>query len=181
LLEKGSHALTALFFLSLLLSELSIPSAVLGAVASLAHLCRWWGWSDRRAIRFPILFVLHIGYLFLPLGYGFKSLAALGFIAPTLATHALTVGALGIVVFGMITRVSLGHTGRKVVASPLVTAAYIALTLAALLRFLAPWAFPGLTAWWWDLSGALWILSYGIFVAVFGKWLISPRPDGKLG
>jgi uncharacterized protein involved in response to NO len=77
----------------------------------------------------------------------------------------------------MITRVSLGHTGRKIKASNWIIFSYILLNLAAFARVF----FPSMNQFLYGyvISGSLWILAFGIFILSYSKLLISPRPDGK--
>ena len=60
----------------------------------------------------PILWILHVGYLCLALGLLARGLADLGLVPATRAQHLLTVGAIGVLCLGMMSRVVLGHTGR---------------------------------------------------------------------
>jgi len=91
------------------------------------------------------------------------------------------VGAIGSLTLGMMARVSLGHTGRMLVASPGASAAFVAITLATLVRVLGPllaprWYFASLVA-----AGSLWVAAFALFVRVYWPILSSPRGDGRPG
>ncbi len=83
--------------------------------------------------------------------------------------------------FGMVARVTLGHTGRDMRASSATIAAFLAINLAALARVVPPLIWPAHYPLWLVLSGALWMLAFGIFLWVYGPMLIQPRVDGRPG
>ena len=146
--------------------------ALLAAVAQGVRLARWRGAG---AWREPLLWVLHLGYGWLALG--FLLLAANGFmplLPPTAALHALTVGAIGTMTLAVMTRASLGHTGRKLTAGRGTTTIYVLVTIAAILRLLAPLAGAHylLTL---SLAGAAWSGAFGLFVVLYGPPLLTPR------
>ncbi|MCB0364995.1 MAG: NnrS family protein [Bdellovibrionaceae bacterium] len=145
------------------------------------HGLRWWWWGPLQTKPKPILWILFVGYLFIVLGFLLQALAHLSWIMPTLAVHTTTVGGFGILILGMISRVSLGHTGRPIHASPGIVLAYVLLILATLLRV----AWPLINSAHYPLavtsSGILWILSFLIFVSYYLPILWQPRIDGRPG
>jgi uncharacterized protein involved in response to NO len=146
--------------------------ALLAGVAALARLARWRGIA---IMRDPLLAVLHLGYAWV--GVGFLLLAGSGFggaLPPIAAMHALTAGAIGTMPLAVMTRASLGHTGRPLVAGPLTTAIYALVTAAAVLRVAAP-LLPldyALALW---LAGAAWSGAFGLFAFAYGRILMAPR------
>ena len=150
---------------------------VLGIVQAI----RFAGWHDRRAWSIPILAVLYAGYLWLVIGLLLSGLSDLGLVAPFPALHALTVGAIAVFTQGMMARVALGHTGREMQSSPLTNAAFIVLNAAALIRVFLPMVLPAHYALWLEISGGLWLLSFGLFLWVYGPILSAPRADGRPG
>ncbi len=156
-------------------------AGVLGLALALIQAVRLAGWHDRRVWGIPILAVLYWGYLWLVLGLALAGLAHLGLLAPFPALHALTVGAVGVFTLGMMVRVTLGHTGRPMVAPRLAVLAFWLINLTALVRVAGPLALPGWTTVWWSLSGVLWVLSFGSFVLTAGPMLLGPRADGRPG
>jgi uncharacterized protein involved in response to NO len=102
-------------------------------------------------------------------------------VTPGAAIHALTVGAIGSLTLGMMSRVALGHTGRAIVATTTITAAFILINVSAILRVTIPIAMPEL--YWLGLivSGLLWSIAFGLFVIHYTPILTQPRIDGKPG
>lgn len=132
----------------------------------LARLARWCGW---RTLREPLVAILHAGYLFAPLGFLLASAAA---IPPSAAVHTWTVGLIGTMTLAVMTRASLGHTGRKLTAGPAVIAIYAAILAAALLRVLAA-VEPEATLI--AASGLLWMAGFTGFAIAFFPALTGPR------
>lgn len=153
---------------------------VVNALAALLHAARLQQWRSHRALRIPLLAILHVAYAWLPLALALRALAALDLVAPALATHALGAGAMAGLMLAMMTRSSLGHTGRKLVASPIDIAIYAAITLAALLRLCAGLhdaaQLPLLTA-----AGLAWEAAFGLFLLRYAPMLARPRIDGRPG
>lgn len=146
-------------------------AAVIAAALHAVRLSRWRGW---RTLDEPLLLALHVGYSFIPLGMLAVGLAAVGWIAPASALHVLTVGAIGNMTFAVMTRASLGHTGRALTASSPTALAYLALALAAVLRPFAEVVseqYHLLLA----LSGVCWLIAFGVFVAEYGPMLVSRK------
>lgn len=143
---------------------------LLAALANGFRLSRWQGWLTRRE---PLLWILHLGYAWIPVGFGLLGLAALGW--PTLSgsgLHALGYGAIGTMILGVAARVALGHTGRPLVAFPVMTLAFGLLTAGTLARMFAPLAGGLMT-----LSAVLWVAAYVLFLVKYTPILLAPRLD----
>lgn len=151
------------------------------AVAALANGVRLAGWQNRRLWAVPLLWVLHLGYGWIVAGFALLAVSALDVLPQSLAVHAFTVGAMGGLILGMMARVSLGHTGRRLEASPVMAWAFAGLNLAALVRVWLPLVAPAATPLAWQLSGGLWIAAYLVFVVVYTPVLLRARVDGKPG
>ncbi|MEI6559638.1 MAG: NnrS family protein [Rhodospirillaceae bacterium] len=162
-----------------------VPTAVTGLAAFVAgavHAVRLSGWRGLRTLGQPILFVLHLGYGWLVVGLWLKALAAFfTAIQPTAALHALTIGAVGTLTIGVMTRVSRGHTGRTIIAGPFAVAAYVLLTAAALARVAGPSLWPDGTAFALTLAGGFWLAAFVAFLADQIGILTHPRIDGRPG
>ena len=95
--------------------------------------------------------------------------------------HALTIGVIATMILGVMTRVSLGHTGRPLQIRPLTAAAYLLLSAAALVRVFGAWlpglGYPAVIV----LSAALWTAAFASFLWVYGPILVTPRTDGRPG
>jgi uncharacterized protein involved in response to NO len=150
----------------------------LGAAALFAGVVlgfRMIGWRSLATWRLPIVWVLHVGYAWLPVGYVLTGMALIwGWVDPSAALHALTAGAIGMMILAMATRASLGHGGRDIKADGPTIVAYVCIIVAALLRVLAP---PD----WVEAAVVAWIVGYGLFVFAFWSVLTRPRVDGKPG
>ena len=151
---------------------------VLGALAmaaALTHAIRVSQWCGMQTVRNPLLFILHVAYLWLPAGYAMMSLASFGWaFTPTAALHGLTMGGIGSMILAMMTRVPLGHTGRALHASRLTVVAYDVLTVSICIRVMSPWNaanYLGMI----DLAAAGWCLSFAIFIWVYWPILTGPR------
>jgi uncharacterized protein involved in response to NO len=157
-------------------------AAGLALAAALVHAVRMLQWRTLRTLRMPLVWVLHLGYAWLPLGLALKALSFYdGAAAAAFWLHGLTIGALSTLILGVMTRATLGHTGRPLTASPAVAAAYLLLATAAIVRVfgLLWWrhSYPGVIV----VSGLLWTAAFAVFVAVYAPMLWSARVDGKAG
>jgi len=137
--------------------------ALLTLAAALAHLARWWLWQPWKTLRTPLVWVLHMAYAWIPVHLLLRALAAMGWVAPSAATHALTAGAIGCMVMGMITRTALGHTGRKLLAGRSEVACYLLIGIAALVRVFVPMLLPAFTVYAVLLASVLWSYGFGLY------------------
>jgi uncharacterized protein involved in response to NO len=149
------------------------PWAALAAGTAVAlRLSRWRG---LHTVPEPLLVILHVGYGWLALGLLLLGLNGLTDMLPaTTALHALTVGAVGTMTLAVMTRASLGHTGRPLAAGPATKAIYALITIAAVLRLLSPLAGDQIELALW-LAGAAWSCAFGLFAVVYGFVLALPR------
>jgi len=144
-------------------------------VAHIARMARWRGLAVRGE---PLLFALHAGYAFVALGFLLAGLAALlPAIPPIAAIHAWTVGAVGTMTLTVMTRATLGHSGRALVAGWVETLYLAALPLAALARIAS--AFTGSPLWLVQLSASLWIFAFGLFALRYGPVMFMRRPKPR--
>ncbi|MBI3708592.1 MAG: NnrS family protein [Proteobacteria bacterium] len=152
-------------------------AAAVAAVLHAARLARWQGW---KAGAVPLVVILHVGYAWLVVGLALKAVAGLSDVAPnTAALHALTTGCIASMILAVMSRASLGHTGRPLVAGRLTVVAYALVTLGAALRTLSPILAPDLPLL--GLAGLTWSGGFAVFVAVYWPILLRPRPDGRPG
>jgi uncharacterized protein involved in response to NO len=179
ILSIGSVAAVAICDLLLPDSKLA---GVLAAIAAAAHVLRLSGWKSFRVGGEPILWILHVGYAWIPIGLALKACWLLGgadFAAKWL--HAITFGAFATMILAVMSRASLGHTGRPLVVSRAITAAYVLLTAGAIVRVFGAALVPDRYLLSLSVSGLAWMLAFAIFVVVYAPILIFPRPDGKKG
>lgn len=185
-LERTALALLWLILLLWLLLPTpwvtSIQMFPLYIVAAGAHLYRQLRWRPGTTVAQPLLWSLHLAYLFIPLGLTALAARTAGWpIALSLASHLFSAGSMGAMILGMIARVSLGHSGRALQIGRRITAAFALVILSALLRVLLPLFWPNLTLTGWNLSGWSWVAAYGLFIWVYTPILTSPRADGRPG
>jgi uncharacterized protein involved in response to NO len=147
---------------------------VASGVANLGRLLRWYGWVTWRE---PLVLILHLGYGWLALSLLALGGAILGLGLPTTdAMHALTTGAVGVMTLAVMTRASLGHTGRPRHAGPPTVFIYLLVTLGALMRVVGPTA--GLpTNLVLGLASGCWSGAYLLFALVYGPFLLRPSLD----
>ncbi len=173
------------FMFALIAVDLIYPAPWLtGAVAAgtgTLQAMRLAGWYDRRIWSIPLLWVLHVGYIWLVLGFFLKTASAAGWFIPSVALHAHTIGAIGIMTLGMMARVALGHTGRALHTANAVNWAFILLNLAAALRVFGPEVLASAYPVWIQISGGLWIIGFLLFLTVYLPILVRPRVDGRPG
>ncbi len=158
-----------------------LPLATLAGFAAAAHLLRWMLWQPWRARRVPLVWVLHLAYLWLPVHLALRSGAALGAWAPSLAVHALTVGAIGGLIIGMVTRTARGHTARPLEADGFDASCYVLVLMAALVRVGLPLLLPAQVLTAVLGSALLWSAGFGLYALRYWSVLSRPRLDGKPG
>lgn len=157
------------------------PVAAIAAVAFVAHAWRWALWRPWKTLRAPLVWVLQLAYAWVPVHLLLRGFGELGVVAPTSATHALTVGAVGGLVIGMMTRTARGHTGRPLRADRYETACYVMVLLSAVVRVAVPLAVPALTLHAVLASAALWSAAFGLYAVRYWPVLSRPRLDGRPG
>jgi len=171
---------------SVTLSDVFWPESrvagVIAAVAACIQAVRLLQWETWRTLRQPIVWVLHLSYAWLPVGLALKAIALLsGTAIAAFWLHALTIGALTTMILGVMTRASLGHTGRPLIVDPLITLAYLLLTAAAVVRVFGLSAlglnYPVVIIW----SALFWTIAFALFVVLYAPILCGPRADGKAG
>ena len=164
---------------------LMLPDVIVGIVCLLAAFLtalRIASWQSHKTWRVPLIWILHLAQLWLVIGFALRGVALLTDIMPqATALHALTLGAVGSLTLGMMTRVALGHTGRPLNIKPIIPWTYVAISLAAVIRISVPEIWPEQAMMANALAGALWTFAFTTFVVVYLPVLTSPRPDGHPG
>jgi len=141
-------------------------------IAVSVRLSRWCGLAT---LREPLVFILHLGYGWLGLGLLLLGANGLHPLLPfTAALHALTAGAIGTMTLAVMTRATLGHSGRPLAADKGTLAIYVLVTLAALLRLAAPLAGAQALGLTW-VAGAAWSSAFGLFAVLYGRALVHAR------
>ena len=154
---------------------------VVAACAAIAHAARWWLWQPWKTRSTPLVWVLHLAYLWIPVHLLLRALAEWGVVAPTYAVHALTVGAIGGLIIGMVTRTAKGHTGRPLRADAVDTTCYVLVLLSAAVRVAGPLLAPAYTLEAVIASSLLWSAGFGLYAVRYFPVLTRARVDGKPG
>ena len=147
---------------------------VTAGLTNLIRLSRWQGWKTWRE---PLVLILHIGYAWLSLSFLILGGSILGFgLSPENAIHALTTGAVGTMTLAVMTRATLGHTGRQKHAGPMTVLIYFLVNLGAMLRLLAP-LIDGSTTLILALATVGWSGAYLLFAVIYGPFLFRSSLD----
>ncbi|MCK9553917.1 NnrS family protein [Aquamicrobium sp.] len=164
--------------IALLLWTVAPDGMMAGLVLCLAgvlHLARLARWAGDRTLRDPLVLILHLGYLFVPAGLLLAGISALdpASVPAVAALHAFGVGAIGTMTLAVMTRATLGHTGRDLRADVPTRLIYAAIVLAALARIIA--AFMPDDIGLLHLSAGLWALAFFGFCLRYGGMLLQPK------
>jgi len=171
----------ALVFILLIFDISGMILTITAFSAVVINILRVAGWYERRIWYVPLLWVLYMGYAWIIVGLFFVALGSLDIIPVYVATHAFTVGGIGVLTLGMMARVSLGHTGRAMKASNTIAFAFALINFAALFRVLLPTLLPDWYASLLVVSVYCWLAAFSLFVVVYTPILSSVRVDGKEG
>jgi uncharacterized protein involved in response to NO len=174
--DIGSIALAAIALIAWIAAPDWYGTAALLFVMAIAQAARLSRWTGARTWREPILFVLHLAYAFVPLGALVLSVSILWprIMSTSGALHAWTTGAMGLMTLAIMTRATLGHTGRDVTSTPTTLAIYGAMLVAALARIAAPL----LPAFYYQMllsAGVAWFSAFAVFVLTYGPMLVGAK------
>jgi uncharacterized protein involved in response to NO len=167
--------LSALALIAWIAAPLNMVTGVVMALVGALHLVRLARWAGDRTTRERLLVILHVGYVFVPLGFLLNALAGFGVLPPSAGIHAWMTGAAGTMTLAVMTRASLGHTGQALTASPATQAIYAAIIVAALARVAAV-LFSTHSDALLHIAACGWIVAFLGFAVAFGPLLAgSPR------
>jgi uncharacterized protein involved in response to NO len=151
-------------------------TGVAAGAAGIATVARFGRWRAQDTTAEPLLWVLHLGYFWLVVGLGLIAAVPAWGISAIVALHALTAGAIGTMTLAVMTRASLGHSGRALTADVWTTLIYVLVTGAALARITAH-AFGANYAAWIDAAGGLWIAAFTLFAVRYAPILLQRKAD----
>ena len=155
--------------------------AVIALTACLTHAWRLYLWKPWRTRAAPLVWILHAAYAWIVMYLLLRGLTSLNMLSGSYAAHALTVGAVGGMTLGMITRTARGHTGRLLVADGFERAMFLLIQAAAVIRVFGGIVSPGFYVASIQLSGVIWALAFGLYAVRYWPVLTRPRLDGKPG
>ncbi|MFY8273856.1 NnrS family protein [Pseudoalteromonas sp. SSDWG2] len=151
---------------------------IFAGVINFIRAVRWRIWVTFGC---ALVWPLHVSYWAICIGLVLLGLYYLALLSSvSMAYHAITVGGIGMMVLAMISRVSLGHTGRMIKVGPMMTVAFAIMLVTLVIRLLA----PALSAYYQTFimaSALLWSIAYGCYVVRYAGIVFRPRIDGRDG
>lgn len=150
----------------------------LSVAAAFVQLARLWRWQGYRCFSDALVLILHLAYLWVPASLALLGMSILGAVPLSAAIHALTAGAMTMMILAVVTRATLGHTGRELKADGSTKAIYAFAMTAALVRVAASLGVGDYTELL-HLAGGLWMAAFALFLLSYGPKLLGPRADGK--
>ena len=181
LVEKFALGTVILLFAADLLQLPQTVIAMIALISVLAHGVRLYLWKPWRTLATPLVWILHAAYAWIVVHLALRALSALELLAGSYATYALTVGAIGGLTLGMMTRTARGHTGRPLIADGFELTMFLLIQVAAVVRVFGGIASPRLYMVSVQLSALLWAAAFGLYAVRYWPILTRPRLDGKPG
>ena len=181
LVEKLALGTVILLFVADLLQLAQTVVAAIALTGALAHGVRLWLWKPWRTRAAPLVWILHAAYAWIVVHLILRGLFSLELLAGAYATHALTVGAIGGLTLGMMTRTARGHTGRVLVADGYELAMFLSIQAAALIRVFGGMLLPQYYVASVQISALLWAAAMGLYAFRYWPVLTRARIDGKPG
>jgi len=154
------------------------PLAALAVLVAICHAMRWLLWRPWRTVKTPLVWILHLSYAWIPVHLVLRAFAVAGIVAPSWATHALTLGVIGGMTLGMMTRTARGHTGVALVAGGAEIAMYSLVQAAALVRVFGPVFAPRSYTATVVLSALLWSSAFALYAIRYAPLLARARVAG---
>ena len=154
-------------------------TALAAAAGALAHGARLLLWQPWLTLKRPILWILHLSYAWIVAYLALRATAAMGWVPISLAIHALTIGAIGGLTLGMMTRTARGHSGRPLDAGSAEVACFVLIQFAVMARVFVPLAVPESYRHAIIASGVFWVCAYTLLAVRLAPMLLRPRIDGR--
>ena len=169
-----------IFFVGFFISELFLRnqavSAYLALVLFVINAIRLIGWHTVGIWRKSLLWSIYLSFWFITLGFLIFAASHWYGVLGYLAIHAFAYGGVGLITMGMMSRVSLGHTGREVSNPPkIISYAFGSLLLGGVVRVLVPLFDMANYTSWIGLSQFFWVLAFFLFVVTYAPMLVKPR------
>lgn len=179
--DRISLVLTAMAAVAWITLPASPFVASLALAAAVAQITRIAGWKPHVTLGTPLLWILHLSYTWIPVGFFLLSLAALKVLPASAGFHVLTVGSMAGLIIGMITRTALGHTGRPLTAGRSELVMYLLIQAGVVARFIAAAGSPEMRSAMLMATAACWSAAFVLYVIVYAPYLMSARIDGRDG
>ncbi len=169
--EKIALGLVLLILVADALQVTGTWLALLALLSMVAHLIRFCLWRPWKTLKTPLVWVLHAAYAWIPLHLALRAMAAMDWVSSSAAVHALTTGAVGGMVIGMMTRTALGHTGRKLIAGKAEISCYALVAAAAWVRVGVPLVDASMLPVAILVSATLWSAGFAIYTLQYWRIL----------
>jgi uncharacterized protein involved in response to NO len=169
---------TALAVLAWLGGPSETPIGLVLVAAALLQAVRWLRWRGYRTYPDPLVFVLHVGYAWIPIGLALLGCSLMGLVPRSAAIHALTAGAMATMILAVMTRASLGHTARELKANAATTTIYVLVTVGAVLRVVAALALVDYN-FGIEIAGVAWAGAFALLLIAYAPVLWRPRLGEK--
>lgn len=179
--DRVSIAVTVLACIAWVFGLPVILTASLAFGAACSQLIRLAGWKPHTTLRHPLLWILHLSYAWIPVGFILLALSALNLAPQSAALHVLAIGSMSGLIIGMITRTALGHTGRPLKAGKGEIAMYLLIQIGVICRFGAALDAGSLRDTALVVAATAWAAAFLIYLFVYAPYLFKPRIDGKEG
>ncbi len=175
-----------LLFIGLFLNEIYMHFSGLTSLLAIAlfilNAFRLCNWHVKALWRVPLLWSLYLSSWLITFGFLFYGLQDPLDIPAILTLHLFTIGGVGLMTVGMMSRVALGHTGRDIKnISPLLKLAFAAIVASAIFRIVFPMFAMQYYSGWVVTSALFWIIGFAIFLVIYAPILCKPRIDGTYG
>lgn len=170
--DKVGSALIPLTSLMLLFGPQSTLTSAMCILTAVTHLFRLSRWRGLATIREPLVFVLHVGYSWIAIGFLLAGLSILSDDIPFVAAiHAFTAGMFGTMILAVMTRATRGHSGQSLEADFGTVAIFIFVNLSAVIRIAS--ALWGYSEWGYLLSGLSWIIAFALFSVLYFPYFMK--------
>lgn len=181
-LDISSLVLFLIFFIADLIKPDGVIVALLAGILFVLHGVRLTGWYTHGIWKKPLLWVLYLAYGMIITGFALKAAIPIFKLSPYLPIHAFAFGGVGMMTIGMMSRVSLGHTGRSVSEPPVALFwVFTTLFIGGVVRVFVPLFDPSHYIVWIGISQGLWIISFAMFFYIYFPILTKKRLDGRYG
>ncbi|MGB2833515.1 MAG: NnrS family protein [Methylotenera sp.] len=143
---------------------------------------RLFNWHSAGLWRVPLLWSLYLSAWLINVGFFLFGLQALLPSLSILTLHIFTIGGIGLMTLSMMSRVSLGHTGRDIRnPSRWLTYMFIGIATSVIFRAIVPMFTSQFYMAWVLFASVLWCLAFAVFVWIYTPILLKPRTDGMFG
>ena len=181
LVEGSALASVLALFVADLVQAPPVVVGALAAAAAIAHAARLYLWRPWTTFGAPMVWILHVACGWIAVHLLLRALAAAGVVAEPLATHALTLGGIGGLTLGMMTRTARGHTGRPLQADGFEVAMFVLVQLAVVARVIGPLLLPAAYVACVIGAAIFWSAAFALYAIRYWPILTRPRIDGKPG